>query len=231
MWVQIQAVKGCPRCLPNVCFGQVLGLLPVQKDILKSSRIEELLKTKLVSHPMKGIRQAAGKYAWITCALWLCFNFLPISSFSNPVSKAAFCKCKSCHEQCFTCLLNFSWPWNGLALCTAHEKSRNAIRKPYLFAAERLSTKWGIEYSVQDSPQAAAAVKAAPAKPAKEEYDEQYQQELEILRQERAEVSRFSHPIRAWRHIALLPDIFPYMGDNINNDAAVLLAANISYAV
>ena len=40
---------------------QVMGLLPVQKELLKSSKIEELIKTKLKSHPMRAIRQAAGK--------------------------------------------------------------------------------------------------------------------------------------------------------------------------
>ena len=48
--------------------------------------------------------------------------------------------------------------------------------------------KWGINHSVEEPKQATTAAKAATAKPAKEEYDEQYQQELEILRQERAEV-------------------------------------------
>lgn len=42
---------------------QVMGLLPISRDVLKSSGLEDLTKTKLLAHQMKVIRQAAGKDA------------------------------------------------------------------------------------------------------------------------------------------------------------------------
>ena len=51
-------------------------------------------------------------------------------------------------------------------------------------------TKWDIGCSEEKPQQSAAVSKAATSKPAREQYDEQYQQELGILKQERAEARR-----------------------------------------
>ena len=63
---------------------QVLGLLPVQKELLMSSQIEVLLQTKLKSHPMRAIRQAAGKAElFVTChsADFMPCEHAPVCSF------------------------------------------------------------------------------------------------------------------------------------------------------
>ena len=69
--------------------------------------------------------------------------------------------------------------------------------------------KWGVDHPEEESKQSAAAGKAAISKPVKEEYDEQYQQELEILKQERAEVRRYATDLKhilslSFRGFALL---------------------------
>ncbi len=65
----------------------------------------------------------------------------------------------------------------------------NGLRKPSVRPADHLLTKWGIEHPAEQPLPSAANSKVPVSKPVKEEYDAEYQQELEILRQERAEVS------------------------------------------
>ena len=54
--------------------------------------------------------------------------------------------------------------------------------------ADVLMTKWGLSHAGENPQSNNAAAKAALSKPAEEVYDAEYQQELETLRQERAEV-------------------------------------------
>lgn len=173
-------------------FLQVMGLLPVQKELLKSLRLDELVKTKLKSHSVRGIRQAAGTREWRPYAL------LSHHAHVSIIWSASSRNCRHTHisqhavlASSLLYLLFFAfhfvryWDVNP-AIPREFATSQPQYKHDCL--ADQLMAKWGINHSVEEPKQATTAAKAATAKPAKEEYDEQYQQELEILKQERAEV-------------------------------------------